>query len=63
MDYEKQYVDYLIKNIENIDTDVLDDYFLDKVDFTSLIESIGVGDDLLSFNTFVKSKKIDNLLG
>jgi len=63
MDYEKQYVDYLIENVENIDTDVLDDYFLDKVDFTSLIESIDVSDDVLSFSTFVKSKKIDDLIG
>jgi hypothetical protein len=62
MDYEKQYVNYLIENVEDINTDVLDDYFLDRADFTTLIESIGVDDDLLSFNTFVKSKKIDDLL-
>lgn len=63
MDYEKEYINYLIENVNNIDTSLLDLYFLDKIDFTRLIESIDVTKfDVMSFNTFVKSKKIDGLL-
>jgi hypothetical protein len=41
----------------------LDLYFLDKIDFTSLVESIDVTKyNVMSFNSFVKSKKIDDLL-
>lgn len=64
MDYEKEYIDYLIENVKEIDTSVLDDYFLNKLDFTSLVESIDVTRyDVMSYNTFTKSKKIDDLLG
>jgi len=62
MDYEKQYIDYLIENVKNIDSGILDDYFLDKIDFSSVIESIDVTKyDVMSYNTFLKDKKIDNL--
>lgn len=62
MNYEKEYIDYLIENVDNINTDTLDAYFLDKIDFTSLVESIDVTEhDVMSYNTFVKSKKIDDL--
>jgi hypothetical protein len=63
MDYEKEYINYLVENVNQIDTGLLDLYFLDKIDFTSLIESIDVTKyDVMSFNSFVKSKKIDDLL-
>jgi len=63
MNYEKEYIKYLIDNVNEIDTSLLDLYFLDEIDFTRLIESIDVTEyDIMSFNTFVKSKKIDNLL-
>jgi hypothetical protein len=63
MDYEKEYINYLVENVNQIDTGLLDLYFLDKIDFTSLIEKIDVTKyNVMSFNSFVKSKKIDNLL-
>jgi hypothetical protein len=63
MDYEKEYIKYLIDNVNEIDTSLLDLYFLNEIDFTRLIESIDVTEhSVMSFNTFVKSKKIDNLL-
>jgi hypothetical protein len=63
MNYEKEYIKYLIDNVNEIDTSLLDLYFLDEIDFTRLIESIDVTEyDIMSFTTFVKSKKIDNLL-
>jgi hypothetical protein len=62
MDYEKEYINYLIENVNNIDTGLLDLYFLNEIDFTRLVESIDVTKfDVMSFNTFIKSKKIDDL--
>ena len=40
MNYEKEYIQYLIDNQILIDTSLLDNYFLDKIDFETLIESI-----------------------
>ena len=61
MKYEKEYIQYLIDNKKSIDTELLDKYFLDEIDFNTLIMSIELG-DILSFNSFVKSKKIDDLI-
>ena len=64
MDYEKEYINYLIKNVGEIDTKILDAYFLNEIEFNEVVESIDVTRcDIMSFNTFVKSKKIDDLLG
>jgi hypothetical protein len=58
MDYEKEYIKYLIENVNKIDTKLLDLYFLNEIEFDILIESIDVTKfDIMSFNTFVKSKK------
>ena len=61
MKYEREYIQYLIDNKKSIDTELLDKYFLDEIDFNTLIMSIELG-DILSFNSFVKSKKIDDLI-
>ena len=61
MKYEKEYIQYLIDNKKSIDTELLDKYFLDEIDFNTLIMSIELG-DILSFNSFVKSKKIDDFI-
>lgn len=61
MNYEKEYIQYLIDNQILIDTSLLDNYFLDKIDFETLIESINHL-DVKSYKSFVKSKTIDELL-
>lgn len=61
MNYEKEYIQYLIDNQVLIDTSLLDNYFLDKIDFETLIESINPL-DVKSYKSFVKSKTIDDLL-
>lgn len=61
MNYEKEYIQYLIDNQVLIDTSLLDNYFLDKIDFETLIESINPL-DVKSYKSFVKSKNIDELL-
>lgn len=64
MDYEKEYINYLIENASEIDTKILDAYFLNEIEFNEVVESIDVTRcDIMSFNTFVKSKKIDDILG
>ena len=61
MKFEKEYIQYLIENKKSIDTELLDHYFLDKIDFNTLILSVDLT-DIQSFQSFVKSKKIDDLL-
>ena len=61
MNYEKEYIQYLIENQVLIDTSLLDNYFLNKIDFESLIESVDPL-DVQSYKNFVKSKTIDELL-
>lgn len=61
MKFEKEYINYLINNKKSIDTELLDKYFLNEIDFQTLIESIDIG-DILSYHSFIKSKKIDDLL-
>lgn len=60
--HEREYIKYLIDNKHNIDTALLDSYFTDDMDFGELIENVELG-DLLSFKNFIKSKKIDDILG
>lgn len=60
--YEREYVQYLIENKKSIDTELLDKYFLNAIEFQELINTVEL-DDILSFQSFVKSKKIDSLLG
>ena len=60
--YEREYVQYLIENKKSIDTVLLDRYFLDEITFQELINNVDHG-EILSFHSFVKSKKIDSLLG
>ena len=61
MNYEKEYIQYLIENQVLIDTSLLDNYFLNKIDFETLIESV-YPLDVQSYKNFVKSKTIDELL-
>ena len=60
--YEKEYIQYLIENKKLIDTELLDKYFLDEIDFQSVINTVNL-DDIQSFQSFTKSKKIDQLFG
>ena len=60
--YEKEYIQYLIENKKSIDTELLDNYFLDKIDFNTLIIRVDLT-DIQSYQSFVKGKKIDDLLG
>jgi hypothetical protein len=62
MKYEKEYIKYLIENKKSIDTELLDKYFLDSIDFNTLISSVDLK-NIQSFQSFVKSKKIDDILG
>ena len=59
--FEKEYINYLIDNNKSIDTKLLDKYFLNEIDFQTLIESIDLT-DIQSYQSFIKSKKIDDLL-
>jgi hypothetical protein len=61
MKFEKKYINYLIDNKKSIDTKLLDKYFLNEIDFQTLIMSIDLT-DIQSFQSFIKSKKIDDLL-
>jgi hypothetical protein len=61
MKFEKEYINYLIDNKKSIDTKLLDKYFLNEIDFQTLIEIIDLT-DIQSFQSFSKSKKIDDLL-
>ena len=60
--YEKEYIQYLIENKKSIDTELLDKYFLNEIEFKTVINTIDL-DDIQSFQSFVKSKKIDQLFG
>ena len=60
--YEREYIQYLIENKKSIDTELLDKYFLDEIDFQSVIDTINL-DEIQSFQSFTKSKKIDQLFG
>lgn len=58
--YEKEYINYLIEHVSNIDTDVLDSYFRNEVSFNAMLSLIDTTQyDIKSYKNFVKSKKID----
>ena len=59
--FEEEYINYLINNKKSIDTELLDKYFLNEIDFQTLIEGIDLT-DIISYHSFIKSKKIDDLL-
>lgn len=59
--YERDYIQYLIENQKSIDTVLLDRYFLNEIEFQEIINTVEL-DDILSFQSFVKSKKIDSFL-
>jgi len=60
---EKEYIEYLIESIDNIDRNLIDSYFLDKIDFNSLILVLDTTKyNVMSYKNFVKSKKINKLL-
>jgi rRNA-processing protein FCF1 len=61
MNFEKEYIQYLIENQVLIETNLLDSYFLNKIDFETLIENINPL-NVQSYKNFVKSKNIDELL-
>ena len=61
MKFEKEYINYLIDNKKSIDTKLIDKYFLNEIDFQTLIESIDLT-DIQSYQSFIKRKKIDDLL-
>ena len=48
--YEKEYIHYLIENKKSIDTELLDKYFLNEIDFQSVINTINL-DDIQSFQS------------
>lgn len=60
--YEREYIQYLIENKKSIDTELLDKYFLDEIDFQSVINTVDLN-DIQSFQSFSKSKKIDKIFG
>lgn len=64
MNYEKEYIEYLIENVKNLDTEFLDRYFLDEIGFEYLIKIIDTTKyNVISYKNFVKSKNIDDILG
>ena len=60
--YEREYIQYLIENKKSIDTKLLDKYFLNEIDFQSVINTVDLN-DIQSFQSFSKSKKIDKIFG
>lgn len=62
MNTEREYINYLIQNKDNIDTNLLDMYFLGKMDFEVLIEAIDTTlYPVLSYKNFIKHKKINDI--
>jgi hypothetical protein len=60
MNFEKDYISYLIKQ-ENIKINkVLEKYLLNEISFTDLVKEINVN-DIMTFQTFIKSKMLDQL--
>lgn len=59
--YESQYIQYLIDNVYNIDTTILDSYFLNEIDFEMVIERVDTT-KVKSYKNFVKSQKINGII-
>lgn len=63
MIYEKEYINYLIENKNEIDSFLLEDYFLNKIDFEDLIKVIDeYSDIILTYYEFIKKAKISDIL-
>jgi hypothetical protein len=64
MKYEKEYIKYLSDNFKNdeVISPILDSYFLDEIDFNMVINKSEHIFNVLTYNKWVKSKKIDDLL-
>lgn len=59
--YQDKYVKYLTENIDKIDSNILESYYLDKINFQELIKMTR-NFDIISYKNFKKSKDIDTLL-
>jgi len=64
MKYEKEYIKYLSDNFKNdeVISPILDSYFLDEIDFNMVINKSEHIFNVLTYNKWLKSKKIDDLL-
>lgn len=64
MKHEKEYIKYLSDNFKNdeVISPILDSYFLDEIDFNMVINKSAHIHNVLTYNKWVKSKKIDDLL-
>ncbi len=62
MKYQNEYIEYLISEKEKC-SEVLDQFFLDNLDFIDLVEMSESFFNIQSYKKFVKSKTIDSLLG
>ena len=65
MQYEKEYINYVISEVINfpeIET-ILEGYLMNEIDFNGLVKSIEENVDIYSYRIFKKSIDIDNLLG
>lgn len=62
MKYEKEYISYLISNIDKFNHKYLDDYFKNNITFVEMIESIDYTKCYIqSYNTFVKECNIKKI--
>lgn len=63
MRYEKEYIDYLIKESKT-NTSVcklLDDYFTDEIDFEKVVSLVISIPGITNYHIFDKDKRIDDL--
>lgn len=61
---EKEYISYLISQDKSRINLMIEDYLLNKIEFDVIVESINptIYEDVMSYFTFVKSKRLDDLL-
>lgn len=61
---EKEYISYLISKDKSKINLMIEDYLLNKIEFDVIVESINptIYEDVMSYFTFVKSKRLDDLL-
>lgn len=63
MNWEREYINYLISEKVNLDTEILDKYLLNQITFEELIEDLDVTKwNVLSYTKFVKEIKINLFL-